>query len=110
MLESIFRNLIFNAIKFTPKGGELHISSRQQPSGIVEVSVRDTGIGMNQSMVDRLYQLDGKVNRAGTEGEPGSGLGLVLCKEFVEKHGGKIWVESESGKGTTIHFTIPAKP
>ena len=77
---------------------------------MVEISIRDTGIGMNQTMLNSLFQLNARVTRAGTDGEPGSGLGLELCKEFVEKQGGRIWAESEPGKGSVFHFTIPAHP
>jgi signal transduction histidine kinase len=75
----------------------------------VEISIRDTGIGMNRALIDNLFKIDVKTNRKGTEGEPSSGLGMLICKEFVEKHGGKIWVESEEGKGSDIKFTLPAK-
>jgi signal transduction histidine kinase len=72
----------------------------------IEVRVRDSGIGMNQELKDKLFLLSEKTSRPGTEGELSTGLGLLLCKEFIEKHGGKIWVESEVGKGSTFSFTI----
>jgi signal transduction histidine kinase len=73
----------------------------------VEISVSDTGIGMDQNMIDHLFQLNEQVNRCGTEGESSTGLGLIICKDFIEKHGGKISVESEEGIGSTFRFTLP---
>jgi signal transduction histidine kinase len=109
MLQSVIRNLVSNAVKFTPKGGEITLSAKTAEEKNVEISVKDTGIGMNPKMAKNLFQLNQQVNRKGTEGEPSSGLGLILCKEFVEKHGGKIWAESVEGKGSTFFFTIPFK-
>ncbi len=108
MLASTIRNLTFNAVKYTPKGGKVSIAAKLIPGNSVEISVRDTGIGMTPEMVDDLFRLDVQTNRRGTEDEPSSGLGLLLCKDFVEKHGGKIWVESEEGKGSAFRFTLPA--
>ncbi|HEY3388320.1 MAG TPA: histidine kinase N-terminal 7TM domain-containing protein [Prolixibacteraceae bacterium] len=107
MLQTIIRNLVSNAVKFTLPGGKVNISARTTKDKNVEISVEDTGIGMSPAMVDHLFRLDIKTSRKGTEGEPSSGLGLLLCKEFVEIQGGKIWVESDEGKGSTFHFTIP---
>jgi len=73
----------------------------------VEISVRDTGIGMSPTMIDNLFRIDLQNNRKGTEGEPSTGLGLILCKEFIEKHDGRIWVESEEGKGSVFSFILP---
>ncbi len=106
-LQTVIRNLISNAVKFTPKGGKINIFSKATAEKSVEISVKDSGIGMSCLMVENLFRLDVKTNRLGTEGEPSTGLGLMLCKEFVEKHGGKIWVESKEGKGATFYFTIP---
>jgi PAS domain S-box-containing protein len=106
-LQTVIRNLVSNAIKFTPKGGKIIILAKATRGKNVEISIKDSGIGMNHSMVDNLFRLDIKTNRKGTNGEPGSGLGLLLCKEFVEKLGGKIWVESEEGKGSEFKFTLP---
>ena len=106
MFESLMHNLIFNAVKFTPKGGKISIAAKPMPDNSVEISIKDTGIGMNKNMVENLFRLDMQTNRKGTEGEPSTGLGLIICKDFVEKHGGKIWVESEEGKGTTFYFTL----
>jgi PAS domain S-box-containing protein len=107
MLQTVIRNMISNAVKFTPKGGKISISTKVTEDKSVEISIKDTGIGMNHAMIGNLFSLDVKTNRKGTEGEPSSGLGLLLCKEFVEKQGGKIWVESEEEKGTRFCFTVP---
>lgn len=109
LLETVIRNLVSNALKFTPKGGKVSLSAKTDGDKNIEISFKDTGIGMNQSMVENLFRLDVKTNRLGTNGELSTGLGLLLCKEFIEKHGGKIWVESEVGKGSTFYFTIPFK-
>jgi len=106
MLSSIINNLCSNAIKFTPRGGKICFFATTPSSGNIVISIEDSGIGMNQYMVDNLFRLDVKTSRAGTENEPSSGLGLLLCKEFIEKHGGKIWVKSEVGKGSIFNFTI----
>ena len=110
MLASTIRNLASNAVKFTLKGGKVTIAAKSVPGHSVEISVSDTGIGMSPEMVDNLFRLDVQTNRKGTEDEPSSGLGLLLCKDFVEKHGGRIWVESEEGKGSTFYFTLPSAP
>lgn len=107
ILQIIIRNLVSNAMKFTPKGGKISVSAKATDDKSIEISVKDTGIGMTNEMVNNLFRIDVKTNRKGTEGEPSSGLGLLLCKEFIEKHGGKIWVESEVEKGTTFYFTLP---
>jgi len=109
MFKSLMSNLVFNAVKFTPKGGSVTIVAKPISDGWVEVSIKDTGIGMNKSIVDNLFHLDEQTNRKGTEGEPSSGLGLIICKDFIEKHGGKLWVESEVDRGSTFSFTLPAK-
>ena len=108
MLLSIVRNLISNAIKFTPKGGSVTVSSYfTENNTSVVVVVKDSGIGMNSTMTANLFRLNVNNSRPGTEGEQSTGLGLLLCKEFVEKHGGEIWVESVEGSGTSFYFTIP---
>ncbi len=106
MIQVIFHNLLTNAIKFTPKGGEVIINARYLNQYESEISVSDSGIGIDKRMIDKLFRIDSDVGRSGTQGEVSSGLGLVLCKEFVEEHKGKIWVESEPGKGSTFYFTI----
>lgn len=107
MFESLVRNLVFNAIKFTPKNGEISIAAKKISDTMLEMSISDTGIGMDQLMVNKLFLLNENIYRRGTEGEPSTGLGLIICKDFVEKHGGKLWVESETGKGSTFYLTIP---
>jgi PAS domain S-box-containing protein len=106
MFDSIIRNLVSNAIKFTRAGGKVRVEAVCNNEHFIEVRVRDSGIGMNQELKDKLFLLSEKTSRPGTEGELSTGLGLLLCKEFIEKHGGKIWVESEVGKGSTFSFTI----
>jgi PAS domain S-box-containing protein len=106
MFDSIVRNLVSNAIKFTRTGGKVRVEAVCNTEHFIEVRVRDSGIGMNQELKDKLFLLSEKTSRPGTEGELSTGLGLLLCKEFIEKHGGKIWVESEVGKGSTFSFTI----
>jgi len=78
--------------------------------GSVEISIGDTGIGMSPTMVENLFRLDVPSNRKGTDGEPSTGLGLIICKDFIEKHGGKIWVESEVGQWSKFNFIIPGHP
>lgn len=107
MLGSIVRNLTSNAVKFTPKGGKILIETRLVKGNSTEISVKDTGMGMNKNILEHLFMLNEKTSRRGTEGEPSSGLGLIICKDFVEKHGGKIWAISEEGKGSTFKFTLP---
>ena len=106
MIRTILRNLISNAIKFSNKNGSV-ITSASVADKKVEFSVFDNGIGMTKETIAKLFRLDVNFSTRGTENEKGTGLGLILCKEFVEKHGGKIWVESEPGKGSTFKFTIP---
>jgi PAS domain S-box-containing protein len=110
MFASLLRNLVYNAIKFTQKSGRIIIAARQEPDNLITVSVSDNGIGMKPEMLHSLFQLDRLPSRMGTDGELSSGLGLLLCKEYVEQSGGNIWAESEEGIGTTVYFTIPKSP
>ncbi|MBN1632670.1 MAG: PAS domain S-box protein [Ignavibacteria bacterium] len=107
MFESIMRNLVSNAVKFTNRGGQILISARLKDGKKAEISVKDTGIGINKNILEKMFHLDGNISRKGTEGELSTGLGLILCKEFIEKHGEKISIESEEGKGSTFSFTMP---
>lgn len=106
MISTILGNLVSNAIKYTPAGGEITISAKQDTGGIA-VSVADNGIGISRDSIEKLFRIEESYSTKGTNNEEGTGLGLILCKEFVEKHGGKIGVESEPGKGSTFYFTLP---
>lgn len=106
MLQTIIRNLVSNAIKFTGRGGYVHITAVSEEKHLFLFSVKDNGIGISPERQQEIFRLDANNKTKGTEGELSTGLGLILCKEFVEKHGGRIWVESIEGKGSTFHFTI----
>jgi signal transduction histidine kinase len=106
LLQAVIRNILSNAVKFTPKGGIIIIQGKEDGKNTT-IAIKDSGIGMNAKILENLFQLDVKTNRKGTDDEPSSGLGLILCKEFIEKHGGKIWVESEENKGSVFYFTFP---
>jgi PAS domain S-box-containing protein len=106
MLNTILRNLTSNAIKFTNPGGMVNIIAMEQED-YIQLSVEDSGIGLTEEDMQKLFKVGIKNSEIGRSKEKGTGLGLILCKEFVEKHGGKIWVESEFNKGTKIKFTIP---
>ena len=103
----VLRNLISNAVKFTNRGGTITVSA-EELKGEILVSVKDNGVGIEKEDIEKLFRLDVNYTTLGTEKEKGSGLGIILCKEFVEKHGGKIWAESEVGKGSKFCFTLPA--
>jgi signal transduction histidine kinase len=107
MIHSVMRNLLSNAVKFTRRGGEVRITLQQKGKSFVEVLVADNGIGIPGELQKKLFRTDTKSGRVGTEGESSTGLGLLLCKEFIEKNGGTISVESEEGKGSTFGITIP---
>ena len=106
MINSVLQNLISNAIKFTERGGRVTVSARTYDS-TVEISVSDTGVGISPENVEKLFRIDQHHSSSGTEDEEGTGLGLVLCREMIEKHDGKIWVESEIGSGSAFRFTLP---
>lgn len=101
----ITRNLISNAIKFTPKGGTINLGSKYGENEII-FFVKDSGIGMSQDQISKLFKVRNHLSTEGTSGEKGVGLGLLLVKEFVEKNDGRLWVESEEGKGTTFYFSL----
>jgi signal transduction histidine kinase len=107
MLNSILRNLLTNAVKFTNKNGKVIVSAKETNDNYVEIGVTDNGIGMSANLIKKLFRMEEKVGRKGTAGEESTGLGLLVCKQFVEKHGGKIWVESKEGAGSTFYFTVP---
>jgi signal transduction histidine kinase len=102
----VIRNLMTNSMKFTNDGGTVTISATQKDSQLI-VSVKDNGIGMKQEVLSILFDKTAPYTTRGTANEKGTGLGLILCKEFVEKNGGKIWVESEEGNGSTFWFSLP---
>jgi hypothetical protein len=106
MLNTILINLLSNALKFSNKGNSVTITAREDGDKIT-VAVSDTGVGMDKDMLEQLFRPGSQRRNKGTEGEQGTGLGLVLCKEFVGKNGGKIWVQSSVGKGSTFSFALP---
>jgi len=106
MINSILRNLLSNSVKFTRKNGKVVGKAREIEEGMVEISVTDTGVGIPGNTMAKLFKLGEKVGSKGTDNELSTGLGLVLCKEFVEKHGGRIWVESKESIGSTFYFTL----
>ncbi len=107
MLSSVVSNLLANSVKFTPRGGSIMIEGSEAGDGNVKVAIKDTGIGMSQIILDKLFKMSEKTGRKGTEGEATTGLGLLLCKEFMEKMHGSIEVESQQGKGSTFTIILP---
>jgi len=106
MIKTVLRNLITNAIKFTFPKGTITIKSEKVENDIL-FTISDTGIGIEQKHIDKLFRIDSKLSKKGTAEESGTGLGLILCKEFIDKHKGKIWVESEFGLGSSFIFSLP---
>ena len=106
MIKSVLRNLVNNSVKFTHPGGEIKIFSKKKDDFII-TSVQDTGIGIHKEKLDYLFKNGKHVSTSGTAEEKGSNLGLLICKEFVEKNGGEIRVNSETGKGSTFEFSLP---
>ncbi|MEH6348402.1 MAG: transporter substrate-binding domain-containing protein [Bermanella sp.] len=109
MVRTVMLNLITNSIKFSRAGGAVIISASNN-ANMVQVNVTDTGIGMSQDQAKKIFSLDHKVSTIGTAGERGTGLGIPLCKEMLERNKGKIWVESTIGEGAVFHFTLPIAP
>jgi two-component system sensor histidine kinase/response regulator len=105
MLSTILRNLVTNAVKFTKEFGKIEILATETNKKVI-VTVADTGIGITDEVKNNLFEIDEKITTAGTKEEKGTGLGLILCKEFIEQHGGEIWVESELGKGSRFNFSL----
>ncbi len=106
MIKAVFRNLIENAIKFTLPGGKVEIKAAISGNNIV-VSVADDGVGIKTTDIEKLFKIETGFSTLGTRNEKGTGLGLILCREFIEKHIGRIWVESTEGNGSTFYFSIP---
>ncbi len=107
MLMTIIRNLLTNAVKFTPEGGSITLTAKES-KGMVEASIKDTGIGIRKSDLDKLFRIDVHHSTIGTSKEKGTGLGLILCKEFIVMNGGDIWAESDGKTGSVFRFTLPA--
>lgn len=108
-IKTILRNLISNALKFTNPDGTITIDVKSYENDFIEISVADDGIGMDEETCSRIFSKFKNKSRWGTKGEKGIGLGLVIAREFVEKHNGKIWVKSKLGEGSTFYFTLPTK-
>ncbi|WP_373278107.1 sensor histidine kinase [Prolixibacter bellariivorans] len=106
MIGTVLRNLISNGIKFTHPGGKIRVSAKQNENQVT-VSVSDNGVGIEKETIDKLFRIEYSYSTTGTASESGTGLGLLLCKEFIEMHGGKIWVESEPEKGSVFLLTLP---
>ena len=108
MLKTVLRNLISNSIKFTMNGGAININAKQDSENVT-ISVSDNGVGMTPENLAKLFDISQVLTTKGTAEETGTGLGLFICKEFVERHGGRMQVESEEAKGSTFYFTIPSR-
>ena len=109
VFQTIVRNLVSNSVKFTKQGGEITLQASRTDEKMIHISVQDNGIGMTREMIGNLFRLGSEVSRRGTDNEPSTGLGLIICNDFIEKNGGKLWVESEVDKGSTFHFTVQAR-
>lgn len=109
MIQTVLRNLVTNAIKFTPEKGSVTLNIHEEDTESLIVSVLDTGVGIDPAKKDQLFQVDSNYSTLGTHDEKGTGLGLVICKEFIEKNGGKIWIESKQGKGSRFSFSLLQK-
>lgn len=108
MLQTVIRNLVSNAIKYTPENGTITASAYQNDE-YLKIKITDTGIGMDKETLDSLFKIGKTKSMAGTNGEQGTGFGLLLCKEFIDKHNGTISVQSELGKGSSFTITLPPK-
>jgi ligand-binding sensor domain-containing protein/signal transduction histidine kinase len=105
VVQMVVRNLLSNALKFTKEAGKVSISAKAVENMVI-VSVEDSGIGMSTNLIENLFRLEATTNRKGTNGEPSTGLGLIICKELIENQGGKLWVESKEGIGSVFHFSM----
>lgn len=106
MINTVLRNLLTNAIKFTKEGGKIILKAERDGEKAL-ISIIDNGIGMSDKTKEKIFRIDVSSSTKGTANERGTGLGLILCKEFIEENGGNIWFVSEQGKGTTFYFTVP---
>lgn len=109
MVNTIIRNLLSNALKYTFSGGHIEINTKIFDKNKILVSIKDSGIGIANKNIGKLFKIDSNFSTPGLENEKGTGLGLILCKEFIEKNNGQIWVESQQGKGAEFSFTLPVK-
>ncbi len=109
MIGTILRNLLSNAVKFTRMNGKVIVSAKHSDNATMVISVKDNGVGIPENDIKRLFNIEDKISSKGTEGELSSGLGLLLCKEFIEMHKGKIWAESKENEGTIFSFTLKEK-
>ncbi|MFC2104803.1 sensor histidine kinase [Bacteroidota bacterium] len=106
MISTVLRNLISNSVKFTKQGDEITVDARIN-SNLIEISVIDTGVGISEENVEKIFQIDSNISTQGTAEESGTGLGLIISREFIEKNGGTINVKSKEGEGTRFTFTVP---
>ncbi len=106
MITIVVRNLISNAVKFTHRGGTITLLSSIQEETVV-FGIKDTGIGIPEEKLSQIFKASNNHTNSGTEGETGTGLGLIICKDFVERNGGEIWIESKTGEGSTFYFSLP---
>ena len=108
MIRTVLRNLVSNAIKFSHPRAQITVNAHQDAADIV-ISVRDNGVGISSNRLQKLFRIDENDSTLGTKQETGTGLGLILCKEFIEQHQGRIWVDSQEGNGSTFYFSLPIK-
>ena len=106
MIDTVLRNLISNAIKYTRKGGKVKVSVKTNTNN-VEITVADNGVGIPTNKQSEIFQIDKRTNTSGTEKEEGTGLGLIICKDFLARNGGQIWVESTQEMGSKFTFSLP---
>jgi two-component system sensor histidine kinase/response regulator len=107
MLRTVLRNLLSNAIKFTHNNGEIEISAIEAENGFIEIKLKDSGVGISKENLEHLFDFSNPLRTFGTNNETGSGLGLILCTDFIQKSNGTLSVESEVGVGSTFTFTLP---
>ncbi len=108
MITIILRNLISNAIKFSKTGETITAVLKSEKEKVI-IGIRDTGVGISEDKIKNLFHTEANISTLGTDGEKGTGLGLIICKDFIEKNNGEIWVESEYGKGSCFYFSLPVK-